>query len=88
MEYIEAFLPFILMLGFAYIFLGSIFKSVIYLYKTPTFDKYRVKYPDKVKEGKVFCYSCDSDNVYLKHHQQLNFHICKTCGKTLYKSTS
>lgn len=53
----------------------------------PTFDEYRRRHPDLVKNGRCRCHSCGGDRVFLHtldaFHRR---HVCATCGTVLYRS--
>ena len=60
---------------------------------TPTFDEYRSKNSELVKDGKIFCHKCSGTDIFVKEVGKtpvslLNHHICKTCGTTLFRSTT
>ena len=54
---------------------------------------YRAKHPECDRDGKIYCYNCNVNNIYIKQLSQLgghmyNAHICRQCGQLLYKSKS
>jgi hypothetical protein len=62
-------------------------------FSIPTFDNYRSKYPDLVKDGKIKCHKCSGSDIFVKEVGNtptsiLNHHLCKTCGTTLFRSST
>jgi len=62
-------------------------------YSLPTFDGYRAKHPELVKDGKIACYNCSGTDVFVKTVGNtpmsiLNHHMCKTCGTNLFRSSN
>jgi hypothetical protein len=60
---------------------------------TPTFDEFRGRNPELVKDGKICCPKCAGNDVFVKEVGKtptslLNHHICKTCGTTLFRSST
>ncbi|MDH2916379.1 MAG: hypothetical protein PXX77_05810 [Gallionella sp.] len=60
---------------------------------TPTFDDYRNNYPELVKDGKITCHKCSGKDIFVKTIGKtptslLNHHLCKTCGTTLFRSST
>ncbi len=60
---------------------------------TPTFDTYRSTHPELVKDGKIICHKCAGTDIFVKEIGKtptslLNHHMCKTCGTTLFRSTT
>ena len=61
-----------------------------------TFEAYKKKYPDLVKDGGVECKKCGSKNIRIiqritpyasDYNKAISVaHICKTCGHILYYS--
>lgn len=58
-------------------------------YDRETFDWYQSNHPDRVRQGRVICSKCDSDQVgtqTLRQHSYTRAHFCRTCGSTLFYS--
>lgn len=60
---------------------------------TPTFDDYRSCHPELVGDGKITCYKCSGNDIFVKGvghtpTSMLNHHMCKTCGTTLFRSST
>ena len=61
--------------------------------KIPKLHQYAQTFPDLVKNGRATCCACGSNQIYIRvyhrlHTKTLNYHVCRVCGKTLYRSTS
>jgi len=61
--------------------------------KQPTFQEYKEKYPNLVSGDKIQCSSCGGKNIFVRRvftggSQEHNIHLCKSCGKSLYRSTT
>jgi hypothetical protein len=59
----------------------------------PTFDQYRSNHPELVKDGKIACHKCSGNDIFVKTightpTSLLNHHLCKTCGTTLFRSST
>lgn len=59
----------------------------------PTFDDYRSSHSELVKDGKITCYKCSGNDIFVKTVggtpiSLLNHHMCKTCGTTLFRPTT
>lgn len=56
-----------------------------------SYEDYKEEHPDFVRKGKIFCYHCDTHDIYLNKaghtpSSQLNSHVCRNCGTELYRS--
>lgn len=79
---------------FAVVFLAvayGVYSSVRKLKSVPSFAEYRENNPEAFKEGKVQCNQCSGWDIFLKEVGRagssiINFHVCKSCGSTLYRS--
>ena len=70
-----------------------IFKGLKKHSSLPTFDDYRSAHPELVKDGKISCYKCEGSDVSIRQIGKtptsiLNHHVCKTCGTTLFRSST
>ena len=55
--------------------------------RLPTFDEYRRRHPDLVRDGRLRCNRCGSGRVFLYHlNEHHRRHLCTTCGAALYRS--
>lgn len=85
-------IPIIIAVGFVFI-IANLFRGYGKYKAIPTFDEYRASNSSLVCDGKVQCRNCSGTNIFLKNvgntnNHLLNFHICKSCGTTLYRSES
>ena len=56
---------------------------------TYTFDVYKKRYPDLVKDGKVKCIKCGGTSIWMKQYAaNMYAHTCHNCGTELYYSKS
>lgn len=81
-------LPIILIFGIAAFF---IFRKLNYFTKNRSFDDFKAKHPESIKDGKVHCPNCQSDSIWLKEigktpRSILHSHVCRQCGTELYRS--
>lgn len=56
-----------------------------------SFDDYKSRNPDCVKNGKVTCKNCGANDMFLRvagggPGVVLNSHVCRQCGTELYRS--
>ena len=56
-----------------------------------THEDYKINYPDSIREGKVYCYNCNTHDIFMKQvgstpKSALNSHICRNCGTELFRS--
>ena len=70
-----------------------IFKGLGKHTSLPTFDGYQAAHPELVKDGKISCFKCSGNDVAIRQIGKtptslLNHHICKTCGTTLFRSST
>lgn len=70
-----------------------IFRGFMKHASTPTFDQFLSRNPDLVKDGKISCPKCSGKDIFVKEIGKtptslLNHHICKTCGTTLFRSST
>ena len=68
---------------------------LIYLITTFTkgrsFEDYKKEHPGHVQNGKVKCYKCGANAVFVRRVGNglatiLNSHVCRHCGTELYRS--
>jgi DNA-directed RNA polymerase subunit RPC12/RpoP len=84
-------LPLLFIFMIIYFFYRT-FKGGIEKYQdTPTFVEYKRLNPTLIDDGQVTCVHCGGKHIFLKQVGKtpksiLNFHVCKTCGSTLYRS--
>jgi hypothetical protein len=83
-------LPFLAFVGILYFLITS--KSRKYK-KQPTFEEYKEKHPNLVSNGKIQCSSCGGKDIFVRRvfaggSKEHNIHLCKSCGKSLYRSTT
>ena len=83
-------LLFVAFVGMLYFLITS--KSRKYK-KQPTFEEYKEKYPNLVSNGKIQCSSCGGKDIFVRRvfaggSKEHNIHLCKSCGKSLYRSTT
>lgn len=77
-------------LGFAFIVFSGI-RGVIKHKSIATFEQYNTLHPDLIRDGKVYCCKCNGKDIYIQNighttSSMLNYHLCRTCGTTLYRS--
>jgi hypothetical protein len=67
-----------------------IFRGLKKHYSIPTFDDYCNAHSELVKDGKITCYKCSGNDIFVKPvgNSLLNHHLCKTCGTTLFRSST
>jgi len=58
-----------------------------------TFDAYKIRHPDLVKDGRVKCVKCGGTSIWMKTVASSPFgvkyaHTCRNCGSQLYRSRS
>ena len=56
-----------------------------------SYEDYKIKHPTHVKDGKVYCFKCNTHDIFLKQvgnttRMILNSHVCRNCGIELYRS--
>ena len=56
-----------------------------------TLEEYVQRHPDCYRNGRVFCYRCGSNSIYLYRWGIgrtwiQNLHVCRQCGAKLYRS--
>ena len=95
--FLDILVPLIFIVVISIIFIFNLKKiKFIKSIRKNTFEIYKNKYPDLVKDGKVKCNQCGSDDIgiitryapYATDHEKpvAIAHVCKTCGHTLYYS--
>ena len=73
-----------------FILLGNV---VIRVSENDSFDAYKRRHPDFVRDGRVTCAKCGGTSILMKQVVSSLFgikyaHICSTCGSRLYYSRS
>jgi hypothetical protein len=75
---------------FAFILLFNLRYAYTHYGKYPSFEDYRTKYPDLVKQGCVECFKCGCNKIQVRGlwgpTDKKKTHSCITCGTPLYKS--
>ncbi|AOO64793.1 hypothetical protein [Sulfurospirillum halorespirans] len=66
-------------------------KQIEHMADECTLKEYEQRYPHLVRHGKVYCYHCNTSNIYMKqiaftYHYLIHSHICRHCGTELYRS--
>jgi hypothetical protein len=90
---IAAALPFIFILTIIFFIVYSLYKSTKGYKSLSTFDEYKENHPKLVSNGKVSCSSCGGRDIFVRKightpTKILNIHMCRSCGKSLYRSTT
>lgn len=81
-------------------FLGAVFAVVgpatifsrlrtISKYQNQNYAWYKKQHPDCIKGNRVYCCSCQSDQISVRGLMQQSYtreHFCRQCGTTLYYS--
>jgi hypothetical protein len=80
-----------------YIFVLAIIALVFFLISKrrkqslSTFDEYKENNPELVSNGKISCSSCGGRDIFVRNvgttlTKISNIHMCRSCGKSLYRS--
>lgn len=79
---------------FVIVIIGYTIFSSLRKYKAiATFECYKKLYPQLVHAHGIECFRCGGRQIYIRQvgnigSKVLNLHVCKTCGKNLYRSES
>lgn len=70
---------------------GSLFYFMTTFTKGRSFEDYAKEYPGHIQNGKVKCYKCGANAVFVRRVGNsltaiLNSHVCRHCGTELYRS--
>lgn len=90
MELVLQFVPVLIIGSIIYLFIRNL-SSIKKISNGRSFEDYKEKYPDCFTDGKISCFNCGSQNIFLQKightpTSVLNSHICKQCGSELYRS--